>query len=460
MNAAIDKLQQADRASFLHPFTDLAQYKKTGGLTFIGAEHIYLNKGDGNKVLDGMSGLWCTSLGYTQPKIVAAVTEQLNRLPYYNSFFNCTTDATIDMAAALVDVLPDGFNHVFFTNSGSEANDTNIRLVHRYFDLTDRPEKKIIIGRKNGYHGSTIAAGSLGGMDGMHKQYRGLDYVHHVDQPYFFEEGFEEGGGRDEAAFGIAVAQSLADKIDELGADKVAAFIAEPVQGAGGVIIPPDSYWPEVERICRERDVLLISDEVICGFGRTGSWFGCQTFGFTPDLITFAKAVTNGFQPLGGVGVGDKVASVLTSEGGEFAHGFTYSGHPVACAAGVATLDIFKETNLVEQVQQDTAVYWAERWGSLADHPIVGEARTKGVLGAIELVRESPAKGRLAEDSKAAVFCRESAIGRDLMVRQVGDAIISAPPLIVNHEEIDLLVARLRKALDDTAAHYGVNATS
>ncbi|MBT7335753.1 MAG: aminotransferase class III-fold pyridoxal phosphate-dependent enzyme [Gammaproteobacteria bacterium] len=460
MNAAFDKLQQDDRASLLHPFTDLAQYKQKGGLTFVGAEHIYLNKGDGNKVLDGMSGLWCTSLGYSQPKIVAAVTEQLNQLPYYNSFFNCTTDATIDMAAALTDVLPDGFNHVFFTNSGSEANDTNIRLVHRYFDLTDRPEKKIIIGRKNGYHGSTIAAGSLGGMDGMHKQYRGLDYVHHVDQPYAFEAALETQSARDDTAFGIAVAQSLADKIDELGADKVAAFIAEPVQGAGGVIIPPDSYWPEVERICRERDVLLISDEVICGFGRTGSWFGCQTFGFTPDLITFAKAVTNGFQPLGGVGVGDKVASVLTDRGGEFAHGFTYSGHPVACAAGIATLDIFKETNLVEKVQQDTAVYWAERWGSLADHPIVGEARTKGVLGAIELVRERPANGRLAQDSKAAQFCRDSAIGQDLMVRQVGDAIISAPPLIVNHEEIDMLVARLRTALDQTAAHYGINAQS
>ena len=454
MNSSLEKLQQTDRASLLHPFTDLARYKQSGGLTFVGGEHIYLNKGDGNKVIDGMSGLWCTSLGYTQPKIVEAITEQLNRLPYYNSFFNCTTDATIEMAGALTDVLPDGFNHIFFTNSGSEANDTNIRLVHRYFDLTDRPEKKLIIGRKNGYHGSTIAAGSLGGMSGMHKQYTGLSYVHHVDQPY----AFEEAEGLDDTAFGIAVAQSLADKIDELGADKVAAFIAEPVQGAGGVIIPPDSYWPEVERICRERDVLLISDEVICGFGRTGSWFGCQTFGFTPDLITFAKAVTNGFQPLGGVAVGDKVASVLTSKGGEFAHGFTYSGHPVACAAGVATLGIFKETNLIEKVQKDTAIYWAQRWGSLIDHPIVGEARTKGVLGALELVREKPARDRIVEDSEAAVFCRNRAIGQDLMVRQVGDTIISAPPLIMNHEEIDMLVDRLRMALDETAAHFGINA--
>ena len=297
-------LDDSDRAALLHPFTDFAAHKRSGGRAFVAAEHIYLTDAEAKQYMDGMSGLWCVNLGYSQPKIVRAVTEQLERLPYYNSFFNCTTDITIEMAQRLIAVLPEGFNHVFFTNSGSEANDTNIRLVHRYFDLIDQPRRKLIISRKNAYHGSTIAAASLGGMSSMHKQFTGLPYVHHIEQPY----AFENAGELDEAAYGRAAARLLSEKIDELGEANVAAFIAEPVQGAGGVIIPPQNYWTEVARICSERGVLLISDEVICGFGRTGEWFGCQTYGVQPDLISFAKAVTNGFQPLGGVAVADKVA--------------------------------------------------------------------------------------------------------------------------------------------------------
>ena len=420
-------LDDSDRAVLLHPFTDLASHKRTGGRAFVAAEHIYLTDAEGMQYMDGMSGLWCVNLGYSQPKIVRAVTEQLERLPYYNSFFNCTTDTTIEMAERLVGVLPEGFNHVFFTNSGSEANDTNIRLTHRYFDLIGQPRRKLIISRKNAYHGSTIAAASLGGMSGMHKQFTGLPYVHHIKQPY----AFENAGELDEEAYGKAAARLLSEKIDELGEANVAAFIAEPVQGAGGVIIPPQNYLAEVGRICAERGVLFISDEVICGFGRTGEWFGCQTYGAQPDLISFAKAVTNGFQALGGVAVADKVADVLTTEGGEFAHGFTYSGHPVACAAGVATLDIYRETAIVAKVQQDTAHHWRYRWGALIDHPIVGEARTQGLFGALELVRDKATRQRIDADNRAAVHCRNAAIGNGLMVRQVGDTIISAPPLII-----------------------------
>ncbi len=447
------RLDAVDRNALLHPFTDFAAYRRDGGRTLVSGEHIYVTDSDGNEILDGMSGLWCVNLGYSQPKVAAAVAQQLERLPYYNSFFNCTTDATLRMTAALLEVLPAGFSHLYFTNSGSEANDTNIRLVHRYFDLIGKPEKKIVISRENAYHGSTIAAASLGGMSSMHKQFTGLPYVHHVQQPY----AFKEAGELDAEAFGRAAAAALATRIDELGAGNVAAFIAEPIQGAGGVVIPPRSYWPEVARICRERDVLLISDEVICGFGRTGNWFGCQTFGFQPDLITFAKAVTNGFQPLGGVAVGHRVAEVITARGGEFAHGFTYSGHPVACAAGIATLDIYRDENIVERVGGDTARYWVERWQSLAGHAIVGEARAIGMLGALELVRHKPGRERLDSDSRAAVFCRNTAIDNGLMVRQVGDAIISAPPLIVSHAEIDTLIERLAAALDATARNYGVN---
>ena len=365
---------------------------------------------------------------------------------------HCTTDTTIALVAALRNVLPYDFGHIFLTNSGSEANDTNIRLAHRYFDLIGKPGKKRIIGRNNAYHGSTIAAASLGGMNNMHRQFVPLHYVHHVRQPY----AFGEAGEMDVESFGLAAARSLADKIDELGADQVAAFIAEPIQGAGGVIIPPESYWPEVARICEERDVLLISDEVICGFGRTGLWFGCETYGFKPDLITFAKAVTNGYQPLGGVAVGKRVADVVTAGGGEFAHGFTWSGHPAACAAGVATLDIYAQNRILHRVANDTARYWTERWASLAEHPIVGEARSKGLLGALELVRQKPGTERLEAGNRAAVFCRDQAIDAGLMVRQIEDAIVSAPPLIISHAEIDLLIERLTSALDMTAQRYSI----
>jgi len=447
------ELSNLDRSSLLHPFTDFKHHKKQGGRTYVGGEHIYIEDADGNRILDGMSGLWCTNLGYSQDSIKTAVAEQLEKLPFYNSFFNCTTDATIRLIQRLSQVFPEAFNHFFLTNSGSEANDTNIRLVHRYFDLMEMPEKKLIISRKNAYHGSTIAAASLGGMKGMHEQFTGLNYVHHIEQPYSFE--LAKNLTRDE--FGKQYANKLADKIDELGADRVAAFIAEPVQGAGGVIIPPDSYWPEIDLICKQRGVLLISDEVICGFGRTGQWFGCQTFGYEPDLITFAKAVTNGYQPLGGVAVRDGIAEVLTSKGGEFTHGFTYSGHPAACAAGEATLKIYQQTALLEKIQSDSMRYWAEQWTSLAEHPIVGEARSQGMLGALELVRDKDSTTRLAPNSQAAVFCRNSAVDNNLMIRQVGDSVISAPPLIINREEIDLLIHRLAVALDATAMQYGVN---
>ncbi|MCB1644489.1 MAG: aminotransferase class III-fold pyridoxal phosphate-dependent enzyme [Pseudomonadales bacterium] len=452
MNLNAD-VKELDRRTYLHPFTDFSAYQKTGGRIFTAGNGIYLKDVDGNETLDGMSGLWCTNLGYSQTRIIEAITQQLERLPFYNSFFNCTSDVTAEMAATLVDYLPNQFSHVFFTNSGSEANDTNIRLLHRYFDLVGKPAKKLIISRRNAYHGSTIAAASLGGMTEMHKQFRQLDYIHHVDQPYWFDEG----GDASPEEFGLQLASQLANKIDELGAENVAAFIAEPVQGAGGVIIPPSSYWPAVSRVLKERDVLLISDEVICGFGRTGQWFGCETFGTEPDLMTFAKGVTNGYQPLGGVAVSSRIADVLTTSGGEFAHGFTYSGHPVACAAGLATLSLYRELDTRSHVLNDIAPYWREKFNELSDHPIVGEARTLGMLGALELVRESDSRVRLDTDGKATVFCRNASIGEGLMVRAVRDTIISAPPLICSRADIDAIFEKLLKALDLTAAHYGVN---
>lgn len=447
------ELQALDRAHHLHPFTDFQKYRNTGGRIVSRAEHIYIYDTDGNQILDGMSGLWCCNLGYSQPKINQAIIDQLDKLPYYNNFFNCSNEPSVQMAKALVDVTPEGFNQVFFTNSGSEANDTNIKLVHRYYDLLGKPEKKHFISRNNAYHGSTIAAASLGGMNYMHEQFRGLDYIHYIEEPYWFKKG----GELSPEEFGLKVARELEEKIDELGEDKVAAFIAEPIQGAGGVIVPPETYWPEIQRICDERDILLISDEVICGFGRTGSWFGCETYNIKPDLITFAKAVTNGFEPLGGVMVSDKVSDVLNSKGGDFAHGLTYSGHPLACAAGIATLEILQTEKIIEKLNAGIASYLEKRWKALADHPIVGEARVKGMVAAIELVKDKSSRERLAPEAEGALFCRDTAIASGLIVRAVDNALITAPPVICSEEEIDILIERLTRALDLTAAKYGIS---
>ncbi len=452
MNADTKSLQQLDQSHHLHPFTDLGAYSQSGGRIVSRAEHVYIYDSDGNKLLDGMSGLWCCNLGYSQHAIAEAVYAQLQELPYYNNFFNCSNQPALEMAKALVDVTPEQFNRVFFTNSGSEANDTNIRLVHRYYDLLGKPEKKHIISRKNAYHGSTIAAASLGGMDYMHKQFVGLNYIHYINEPNWFTEG----GELDKNAFGLQVARELEAKIDEIGEDKIAAFIAEPVQGAGGVVIPPDTYWPEIQRICDERDILLIVDEVICGFGRTGDWFASETFGIKPDLMTFAKAVTNGYMPLGGVMVGDKVADVLLAKGGDFNHGLTYSGHPASCAAGLATLKILRESNIIETAKTTLGPRFQAGLAALADHPIVGEVRGKGMFAAVELVRDKTTRERLAPESAAAVICRDTAVASGLMVRATADAMIMAPPLVCTPEEIDIVVAKFSAALDKTADHYKV----
>ena len=445
-------LKALDRAHHLHPFTDLHGYAREGGRIISRAEHIYIHDSDGHRMLDGMSGLWCCNLGYSQASIAEAVYRQLQELPYYNNFFRCSNQPAVELAAALARVSPASFRHVFFTNSGSEANDTNIRLVHRYYDLLGKPEKKQIISRRNAYHGSTVAAASLGGMKAMHEQALGLGYVHHINQPHWFELG----GEHSPDDFGIAVARELEATIDELGEQRVAAFIAEPVQGAGGVIVPPATYWPEIQRICDERDILFIADEVICGFGRTGAWFGSERYDLKPDLMTFAKAITNGYLPLGGVLIGDRVADVLLAGGGEFAHGLTYSGHPVACAAGLATLDILEKTSVIEHAAEDLAPHLQRRLRELEDHRIVGEVRGHSMFAAVELVRDRHSRERLAPASAAAVFCRDWANEHGLMVRQTGDAMITAPPLVSTREELDTLVDTLAAALDATATRFGV----
>lgn len=445
------ELQAKDSAHFMHPFTDTKSLAQRGARIITHGEGVYVYDSNNEKILDAMSGLWCVNMGYGQQSIIDAATEQMKVLPFYNSFFNTTTPPSVELASLLAQVAPEGFNHVFYSSSGSESNDTNLRMVRRYWDIKGQKQRKTIISRKNAYHGSTVAGASLGGMTGMHEQGDlPIPGIVHIEQPYYRENGMKLGVSEDE--FGIIAAGWLEEKILEVGADKVAAFIGEPVQGAGGVIIPPKTYWPEIQRICDKYGVLIISDEVICGFGRLGTWFGCDTMGFKPDLITFAKGVTSGYIPLGGVLVGDRVAKVLIEEGGEFNHGYTYSGHPVACAVAMANIQLMQEQDIVNRVKNDTAPYLKEKFESLNDHPLVADARTLGLVGGFELLKNKETGERFDESIAVGMICRGHCFGNGLVMRAVGDRMIIAPPLVISHAEIDQLVDLARKALDATLA--------
>ena len=445
------ELQAADSAHFLHPFTDFQGLARKGSRIIQRADNIYLWDTEGHKILDAMSGLWCVNVGYGQQALVDAATQQMQTLPFYNAFFQTATVPAIELAELLAEVTPPQFNHVFFSGSGSEGNDTVVRMVRRYWDVLGQPQRQVIISRHNAYHGSTVAGASLGGMSGMHAQ-GGLPIpgIVHIEQPYWWEHGRPQGLTRE--AFGLQAAQWLEEKILALGADRVAAFIGEPIQGAGGVIIPPSTYWPEVQRICDKHGILLVSDEVICGFGRTGSWFGCETLGFKPDLMTFAKGVTSGYVPLGGVMVGDRVARVLIEQGGEFAHGYTYSGHPVACAVALANIGLIRELKLVEHVHDDVGPYLAAAYQSLAGHPLVGDAETCGLMGALLLVKNKETGEAFAGDVEIGMVCRGHCFANGLIMRAVGDRMIIAPPLVITRAQIDEMVTLIRRCLDLTLA--------
>lgn len=444
----IESLQELDRRHYLHPFTDSAELGRRGTRLITRAEGAYIWDAQGRQLLDGMAGLWCVNVGYGRTELVEAACRQMRELPYYNSFFQCATPPAIELAALLAEVAPPGLDRVFFTGSGSESNDTVVRMVRRYWQLLGEPEKTIIVSRRNAYHGSTVAAASLGGMAAMHAQ-GGLPIpgIVHIDQPYWFGEG----NGADPAEFGQRVARQLEDKILELGLDRVAAFIGEPIQGAGGVVIPPSSYWPEIQRICDKYRILLVADEVVCGFGRTGHWFGSQCFGIRPDLMSIAKGLSSGYLPIGGVLMGERVARVLIERCGEFTHGFTYSGHPVSAAVAAANVRILRDEGIVERVRLQTGPYLQRRWRELADHPLVGEVRGVGFIGALELVpdrRRLGARRRFPVKGRAGLLCRDLCMENGLVMRAVGDTLIIAPPLILTEAQIDELVEKARRCLD------------
>ncbi|WP_355660820.1 aspartate aminotransferase family protein [Halomonas salifodinae] len=440
--------QALDRAYHLHPFTDFKALGEEGSRIIERAEGVYIHDSEGNQILDGMAGLWCVNLGYGRQELVEAATTQLTQLPYYNNFFKTTHPPAVKLAEKLVQLAPEHISHVFFTGSGSEANDTVLRMVRRYWALKGKPEKQWIIGRENGYHGSTLAGMSLGGMDAMHGQGGPcVPNIAHIRQPYWFGEG------RDQSpeAFGRECAAALEAKILELGEENVGAFIAEPVQGAGGAIMPPESYWPAVKAVLAKYDILLVADEVICGFGRLGEWFGSVHYDLKPDLMPIAKGLSSGYLPIGGVLVAERVAETLIEEGGEFFHGFTYSGHPTCAAVALKNLELMEAEGVVERVRDDLGPYLAKRWSELAEHPLVGQARSLGLMGALELI--DPASGeRFDKALGAGNLCRDLCFEGGLVMRSVGDTMIISPPLVISHAEIDELVSKARLALDATAA--------
>jgi putrescine aminotransferase len=445
--------RELDRRHHLHPFTDPAEIARRGARIITRAEGCWLWDSEGRRILDGMAGLWCVNVGYGRAELVEAARRQMAELPYYNTFFQCATPAVVELAARLAELAPPGFERVFFTNSGSEANDTAVKLVRWFWNLQGRPRKKTIIGRAYGYHGVTLASASLSGLPAMHLQSDlPLPGFEHVMAPYWYAEG----GALSPEAHGRKAAAALEQRILELGAETVAAFIGEPIQGAGGVIIPPPGYWAEVQRICREHDVLLIADEVICGFGRTGRWWGAERFAITPDLMTVAKGLSSGYLPIAALLLGARLGDAVAAAGQEWAHGFTWSGHPVAAAVALENLRLIEAEGLHERAGGPLGAYFARALASLGAHPLVGEVRSCGLIAALELVADKAARRAYPPERRVGLACRDRSVEHGLVMRAVRDVMVLAPPLIISEDEIDELVLRARAALDQTVADLGL----
>ncbi len=446
-NYDIAELRRLDVAHHLPAQADYALIRDLGGSRIvIRADGCFIHDGDGNALLDAMAGLWCVQVGYGREELAKAAYEQMCELPYYNTFFKTAAPTTVRLAAKISELLGGNLSHVFFNNSGSEAIDTVLRLARYYWQVKGEPKRSVIISRVNGYHGSTIAGASLGGMKAMHDQ--GGPWVpgiEHVMQPYLFGEGF----GEDPAAFAERAADAIEQRILAVGPENVAAFIGEPVQGAGGVIIPPEGYWPRVEAICRKYGILLICDEVICGFGRLGSWFGFQHYGVTPDLISMAKGLSSGYLPISAVGVAGHIVETLREKGGDFVHGYTYSGHPTCAAVALKNIEIMEREDLVRRTAEESGPYLARGLADLATHPLVGETRSLGLIGAVEIVSRKGTNERFGgAPGTGGPMVRDLCIENGLMIRAVRDTLVMSPPLVISRAEIDQMLGIVRQSLD------------
>ncbi len=442
------QLKDLDAAHHLHPFTNHQSLRGGGARVIVRGEGPYIFDSENNRILDGMAGLWTTSVGYGRKELADAAHKQMMELPFYNTFFRTTHPRVIELSRKLSEIAPAGLNQVFYGSSGSESNDTAIRLLRHYWVLKGEPQRRIIISRKSAYHGSTIAAGSMGGMSHVHQHsYPVYEGFRHVMDPYSFGEAFE---GETAAEFGIRAARAIEDEILRCGPENVAAFAAEPVQGAGGVKIPPENYWPEVQKIVDKYGILFLADEVITGFGRLGTWFGSQYYGTRPNLITFAKAATSGYIPLSGVIIDDKIAAALMEHNDDFNHGYTFAGHPVACAVALANLKIMEDENLVTRVKDSNGPALARMLAKFKDHPIVGEVRSVGLLGAIELVADKKTRRRFDNPGRVGLMCRDHFFREGFIMRAVYDTMVCSPPLMWQQAQFDEAEAVIRKALDLT----------
>ena len=445
-----NEIQSFDRDHHIHPFSNTGSLNQQGARVIEKADGVYLWDSEDNKIIDGMAGLWCVNLGYGRQELVDAAASQMQQLPYYNTFFKTTHAPAAKLAKAIAEVTPGDLNHIFFAGSGSEAVDTIIRLVRQYWCIENKPYKNIIISRENAYHGSTLAGASLGGMSGMHKQGAPLvPNIEHIRQPYWYGEA----GDMSEAEFAQACAQALEERILQVGPDNVAAFIGEPIQGAGGVIMPPEGYWAEIQKICRKYDVLLAVDEVICGFGRTGSWFGSQTLDIQPDIMSMAKGLSSGYLPISAVAIGDRIADALIAHDDDFNHGFTYSGHPAAAAVALENIRIMQEEKIVEYVANDIGPYFQKKLReTLADHPLVGHIEGVGLVAGIALVQDKASKTFFPDDIDVGTICRDHCFANNLIMRAVGSRMVLSPPLVISHAEVDEICEKAKRCFDLTAA--------
>ena len=439
--------QAIDGRHHLHPFSEHSALAAKGARVIVKGKGVYLWDSEGNKLLDGMAGLWCVQVGYGREELVEAARQSMADLSYYNTFFQTTHPYVAELSERLAALTPKGCDRVLYANSGSEANDTAIKMIRYFWNLENQPQKKIIISRELGYHGVTMGAASLSGLTPMHPQWDlPLPGFEKIPAPDLYNDG----RGVDAEAFGLQRAQALEDKILELGAENVAAFTAEPIQGAGGLIFPPESYWPEIQRICRKHDVLLHVDEVICGFGRTGEWFGSQTYDIAPDIMTMAKGLSSGYLPISATVLGERVGDRIFNAPDEMVHGYTYSGHPVAAAVALANLDLMEKDNLVGRTAGDTGQYFRDKMNALAAHPLVGEIRAHGMLAAIELVEDKDTRTRHAPKGRAGQMCRDHCFEAGLIMRAVGDTMVLSPPLTITRQETDELAGLAELALDRT----------
>ncbi len=447
MTVISNSLAAADIASVMHPNTNLRQHERTGPLVMERGDGIRVYDDRGKEYIEGLAGLWSVAVGFSEPRLAEAAYKQMLKLPYYHTFSSKSHEPSIRLAEKLVEMTPANITRAFFTSSGSEANDTIVKMVWYMNNALGRPQKKKFLSRIKGYHGITIASGSLTGLPINHRDFDlPAIPVHHLTCPHFYRFGVE---GEDEAAFTARLLAELAAVIEKEGADTIAAFIGEPLMSAGGVLPPPAGYWEGVERICRANDILIVSDEVICGFGRLGTPFGCQKYRFTPDIMTLSKQITSSYMPFAAVMFSDAIYQAIADNSekiGAFGHGFTASGHPVASAVALENIAIIEERDLIGNAARLEAQFQAGLQ-SFTDHPLVGEARGAGLIGAVELVADKATRRPFEKIGKAGALA--SVIGHEegLIFRAIGDQLALCPPLIVTSDDVDEIMVRMRRTL-------------